>query len=159
MRLPWVRKKKKRREQAYIPWPHLLENIHRRLKPREGVHIVEGRSERKGFDGSMEEPESIVFRRRGDYLERWFERRHEELTTVRAVAATRRPTRNGTNQQEVRLKPLLLPSDRVQSRPVRKYGQVINELRGGLERTRTTELPIPPPPLRPGGSANTLHGI
>lgn len=30
---------------------------------------------------------------------------------------------------------------------------------GGLWRLWTVELPIPPPPLRPGGSANTLHGI
>lgn len=61
-------------------------------------------------------------------------RRHEALTTVRAGAATRRcaqrATRNGTNRQEVPLKGLGLPSERVPSRPVRKYGQVINELRG-----------------------------
>lgn len=74
------------------------------------------------------------FRRRGRLPRTVLDRRHEALTTVRAVAATRRcaqrPMRNGTNQQEVSVKRPRLPSERVPSRPVPKYGQVINELRG-----------------------------
>lgn len=120
-----------------------VENIHRRLNEGGGanVRVVKERSppakkkgEKSPFRWLDEEARSMVFGVGGRLPRTVFDRRHEALTTVRAVAATRRcaqrPTRSGANQQEVSVKRPRLPSERVPSRPVPKYGQVINELRG-----------------------------